>query len=237
MRWGNYPAPPTLEAATATSLSVLSYSPTNPATLQKEIPSIQTLLLYLEGKGRKPATLEAVWKGLKALAVRADLKNTSAVELVIARYTKQNGRPITNNYKSKLCDCYQHYCKFYKIAWEKPIYTPEPTSIQPPTQERCLMLITAAKGDLSIKIDLSVQTGLRPCEIQGEFGLQARDIHPDTRTVTARIHKGCNARPPLLITPELTARLQAYIMRRNIKPEDLLFKGTNKRYWRSLQKI
>ena len=28
VRWGNYPAPPTLEAATATSLSVLSYSPT-----------------------------------------------------------------------------------------------------------------------------------------------------------------------------------------------------------------
>jgi hypothetical protein len=28
VRWGNYPAPPTLEAATPTSLSVLSYSPT-----------------------------------------------------------------------------------------------------------------------------------------------------------------------------------------------------------------
>jgi hypothetical protein len=162
VRWGNFPAPPTLEAASETSLSVLSYSPTNPATLQKEIPSIQTLLLYLEGKGRKPATLEAIMKGLKALALRADLKNTVAVELVIARYTKQNGRPATNYYKSKLCDCYQHYCKFYKIGWEKPIYTPEPTSIQPPTQERCLALITAAKGDLSIKIDLSVQTGLRP---------------------------------------------------------------------------
>jgi hypothetical protein len=164
--------------------------------------------LYLEGKGRKPATLEAVMKGLKALAVRADLKNTVAVELAIARYTKQNGRPATNNYKSKLCYCYQHYCKFYKIYREKPIYTPEPTSI-PPTQERCLMLITAAKGGLSIKIDLSIQTGLRPCEIQGEFGLQAKDIHTDTRTVTARIRKGCNARPPLQITPELTARLQA----------------------------
>ena len=237
MRWGNIPAPPTLEAATATSLSVLSYSPTNPATLQKEIPNIQTLLLYLEGKGRKPATLEAVMKGLKALAIRADLKNTVAVELAIARYTKPNGRPITNNYKSKLCDCYQHYCKFFKIAWEKPIYTPEPISIQPPTQERCSNLITAAKGDLSIKIDLSVQTGLRPCEIQGEFGLEAKDIHSETRTVTARIHKGCNARPPLPITPELTARLQAYIMRRNIEPEDLLFKGTNKRYGEAFRRF
>jgi integrase len=169
--------------------------------------------------------------------MRADLKNTVAVELAIARYTKQNGRPITNNYKSKLCDCYQHYCRFCKIDWEKPIYTPEPTSIQAPTQERCLTSIPAAKGDLSIKIDLSVQTGLRPCEIQGEFGLQAKDIHTDTRTVTARIHKGCNARPPLPITPELTARLQAYIMRRSIKPEDLLFKGTNRRYGEAFRRF
>jgi hypothetical protein len=99
---------------------VLSYPPSIPVTLQKEIPSIQTLLLHLEGKGRKPATLEAIMKGLKALAVRADLRNTVSVELAIARYIKQNGRPITNNYKSKLCDCYQHYCKFYKIDWEKP---------------------------------------------------------------------------------------------------------------------
>jgi len=228
---------PTLEAATVTSLSVLSYSPTIPDTLQKEIPSIQTLLLYLEGKGRKPATLDAVSKGLKALAMRADLRNTIAVELAIDRYTKKNGRAITNNYKSKLCDCYQHYCKFYKIVWEKPIYTPEPTSIQPPTQEKCLALITAAKGDLSIKIDLSVQTGLRPCEIQGEFGLQVKDVHPDTRTVTARIHKGCNARPPLPVTPELIARLQAYIMRRNLKIEDLLFTGTNKRYGEAFRRF
>jgi hypothetical protein len=59
-------------------------------------------------------------KGLKALAIRADLKNTSAVELVISRYTKQNGRPITNNYKSKLCDCYQHYCNSIKYIGKNP---------------------------------------------------------------------------------------------------------------------
>jgi hypothetical protein len=161
----------------------------------QQLPSIQNLLNYLERKGRSPRTIEAYQDNLKALAIRADLKNPLQVELAIARYTKQNGRPATNNYKSKLCDCYQHYCKLHKIEWEKPIYTPEPTSIQPPTQEKCQMLIASARGDLSLKIDLSTQTGLRPCEIQGEFGLEAKDIHPDQNTITARIHKGCNARP------------------------------------------
>lgn len=201
-----------------------------PAQYIQQLPNIEKLLSYLQGRGRKPATLEAVQKGLKALAIRADRKNPTTVELAIAKYTKQNGRPATNNYKSKLCDCYQHYCKFFKIEWEKAQYTPEPTSIQPPSNEKCLVLISSAKGDLSLKIDLSNATGLRPCEIVGEFGLEARDIHPDQNTITARIHKGCDARPPIQVKPELTARLQAYITTHNLKPEDRLFKGTSRRY-------
>jgi integrase len=225
VRRGNCTAPPSV------------IRPELPVQYIQQLPSIQTLLTHLEGKGRKPATLEAIQKGLKALAIRSDLKNPLQVELAIARYQKQNGRPATNNYKSKLCDCYQHYCKLYKIEWEKPTYTPEPTSIQPPTQEKCSMLIASAKGDLSLKIDLSTQTGLRPCEIQGEFGLEAKDIHPDQNTITARIHKGCDARPPLPIKPELTAKLQAYITRKNLKPQDRLFTGTSRRYGEAFRRF
>jgi integrase len=99
------------------------------------------------------------------------------------------------------------------------------------------MFIASARGDLSTKIDLSVQTGLRPCEIQGEQGIEAKDIHPDPNTVTARIHKGCNARPPLTITPELTARLQAYIQRKNLKPTDRLFTGQSKLYGQAFRRF
>jgi len=196
-----------------------------PAQYIQQLPSIQNLLLHLEGKGRSENTRTAYEKNLKALAIRTDLKDTKAVELIIARYKKKNGRPITNNYKSKLCDHYATYCKFYKIEWEKPIYTPEPTTIQPPTQEKISMLISSARLELSIKLDISAQTGLRPCEIQGEKGLQANNIHPDQNTVTARITKGCNPRPPLPITKELTARLLDYITRHNIKPDEILFTG------------
>ena len=188
------------------------------------------MLLHLEGKGRSENTRTAYEKNLKALAIREDLKDTKAVELAIARYKKKNGRPITNNYKSKLCDHYARYCKFYKIEWEKPIYTPEDTTIQPPTQEKISMLISSARLELSIKLDISAQTGLRPVEIQGEKGLQANNIHPDQNTVTARIHKGCNARPPLPITKELTARILNYITRHNLKPDEILFTGKTENY-------
>ena len=201
-----------------------------PAQYIQQLPNIENLLLHLEGKGRSQSTRTAYEKNLKALAIRADLKDTKVVELVIARYKKKNGRPITNNYKSKLCDHYATYCKFYKIEWEKPIYTPEPTTIQPPTQEKITMRISSARLELSIKLDISAQTGLRPVEIQGDKGLQANNIHPDQNTITARITKGCNPRPPLPITKELTARLQDYITKHNTKPDEILFTGKTENY-------
>jgi integrase len=195
-----------------------------PAQLTHQIPTIQSLLLYLEGKGRSENTRIAYEKNLKALALRADLNDTKAVELAIARYTKKSTkRPVTNNYKSKLCDQYAIFCKFYKIEWEKPIYTPEPTTIQPPTHEKVQMLVASARGKLSIKLDIIQQTGLRPIEITGEKGLQVNNIHPDHNTITARITKGCNPRPPLNITPELMAKLQAHIRKYNLEANDLLF--------------
>jgi integrase len=92
------------------------------------------------------------------------------------------------------------------------------------------MLISSAKAPLSLKLDISAQTGLRPVEIQGEKGLQAKNIHPDQNTITARITKGCNPRPPLPIKPELTARIQTYIADHKLEPDDLLFRGNAHNY-------
>ena len=196
-----------------------------PAQYVQQLPNIETFLIHLEGKGRSENTRIAYEKNLKALALKADLKDTKTIEIMIARYKMKNGQPITNNYKSKLCDCYNGYLKFNQIYWEKPIYTPEPTTIQPPSNEKIQMLIASAKGALSLKLDISAQTGLRPIEIQGEKGLHTKNIHTDQKTITARITKGCNPRPPLQISQELTARLQTYITKNSLKPDDLLFAG------------
>lgn len=204
--------------------------PELPVQYVQQIPTIQALLLHLEGKGRSPNTIAVYQSALKALSIRADLTDTKAVELAIARYKQADGRNITNNYKSKLCDCYATYCKFNKTLWDKPVYTPEPTTIQPPTEEKVKILVASAKGRLSILIDISQQTGLRPIEIFGEKGLMVKDIHPDSNTITARITKKCNARPPLPITPELTARIQGYIQKHNLNNNDQLFKGKGYKY-------
>jgi hypothetical protein len=152
---------------------------------------IDKLILYLKGKGRSESTQTAYEKNLLYLAQRVlDLNDTQSVELAIANYIKTDGHKATNNYKGKLCDCYARYCKFYNVIWEKPVYTPEPHSVPPPSTEKCEVLVSSAKMPLSVKIDLSMETGLRPIEIVGEKELHASDIHLDQKTVTARSVKG-----------------------------------------------
>jgi hypothetical protein len=208
------------------------YPEVNPETLLR----IGKLVLHLEGKGRSKNTQIAYEKNLYYLAQRADLSNTEEVDLAIARYIKKDGHPATNNYKGKLCDCYARYCKFYKMVWEKPIYTPEERGIQPPSNEKCEMLVASAKGTLSLKIDISRQTGLRPIEVQGEKGLRVKDIHSDQNTITSLSTKGCNPRPPMKISEELTARLKTHIQIRQLGNDDMLFPSLSKSYGESFRR-
>jgi hypothetical protein len=76
------------------------------------------LLLALERKGKTENTIIAVRKNLIALGKRADLDKPDDVVLAIARYKKVNGQPASNNYKSKMTDRYQHYCKFKRAVLE-----------------------------------------------------------------------------------------------------------------------
>jgi integrase len=205
----------------------------------EQLPNIEKLLCYLERKGRAKNTLIEYEKNLKYLAQRADLRDIPAVEKAIARYTKKNGQPATNNYKSKLCDNYALFVKkILDIAdWEKPIYTPEDKGIQPPSDERVTAFISSARYELSMKIEIMARTGYRPCEIVGEKGITVRDIHPDTCTITARIHKGCNSRPAQKVTPELIARLMEYIQKKGLKSDDILFRGRIEGFGESFRKF
>jgi site-specific recombinase XerC len=151
--------------------------------------------------------------------------------LAIARYKKQNGQSATNTYKSMLVDAYSKYVKYNKIEnWERPHYSIQPKGIQPPTEERIKLLIASAKMPMSLKISISKETGLRPKEVTGETGLKVNDIHRDTKTIVARSLKGCNQRPAIPISDELLTNLTSYITSRNLKPDDLIFKGSSDTY-------
>jgi hypothetical protein len=205
--------------------------------LFKQLPKIQQIKLYLERKGKAKVTVATYTKALKELAKRANLDKTTEVETAIAHYKKTNGLECSKKWKRQLCIAYSHYCKNNKIHWdEQPTYKTHEHSIQPPSKEKCLMLMSSAKGTLSLKIAISIHTGLRPTEITGnEHGLKVRDIHPDTKTITPTSAKGCNARPPIKIPQELATRLLTYIIKNDLKPDDRLFKE-NPRHNRPIKK-
>jgi integrase len=198
----------------------------------EQLPKIQAVIIYLERKGRPETTTKVYEKGLLELAKRANLDNPTEIELAIARYKltdpkthKLTSKPASNRWKAQLCTMYQHFCKYHKIEWEKPIYKVDEHSIQPPTTEQCAMLLGKAHRDMTIKLDLSIQTGLRPIEIQGDKGLKVSDIHLDQKTITATNTKGCNARPPMQISEKLALKLSIYITKNHLQSNDILFTG------------
>ncbi len=113
---------------------------------------------------------------------------------------------------------------------DKPKYTPEERSIIPPNDDQILELIASAKNPLSLKIMLMGETGLRPCEIQGEKGLRVNDIHIEQKAITALSAKKCNARPPIRITDNLLSRLTSYVEKNHLASQDILFKGNSDRF-------
>jgi hypothetical protein len=64
----------------------------------------------------------------------------------------------------------------------------------------------------------------------GKKGLRVKDIHTEQHTVTAISAKGCNARPALRLSDELTARIKTLIAQRNLQSNDLVFTGHENRY-------
>jgi integrase len=104
-----------------------------------------------------------------------------------------------------------------------PKYREPAKNIALPTKEKIQMLIADAGELLSIKLTLSMETGLRPVELAR---LQVRDLDLEHRTVNPTTAKRGNPRTiPMSQAP--TQRLHEHMMRESLTPNDLLFSGTD----------
>ena len=88
------------------------------------------------------------------------------------------------------------------------------------------MLIANARQTMSIKLRLSKETGLRPCEL---CGLKVRDIDLQQRLVYPTTAKRGNPRA-LKISSNLSVALQNHVNTKKLQPHDKLFKGTARHY-------
>jgi integrase len=162
-------------------------------------------------------TINFTRKALTYLSQHTSLKEPEAVKLFIATHKGSDG------YKRNLCIAYNKYCKFYNISWIMPIYREEAKNIALPTKEKIQMLIANAGNLLSMKLQLSMETGLRPVELTR---LKAKDIDIEHKTVNPTTAKRGNPRT-IPMSQSLTLKIQEYITQKNLTPNDLLFKGTD----------
>jgi len=85
------------------------------------------------------------------------------------------------------------------------------------------MLIASAGKLLGMKLQMSMETGLRPIELAR---LKVKDLDLDHKTVNPTTAKKGNART-VPMSETLTAKLREHIANHKLASADLLFKGTD----------
>jgi integrase len=131
-------------------------------------------------------TINFTRKALNTISKHATLNEPETVKMFIAML-----KNVTDGYKRNLCIAYNKYCKQYGINWEMPKYTHEARNIALPTREKLQMLIANSGKLLSMKLQLSMETGLRPVELTR---LRVKDLDLDHKTVNPTTAKKGNAR-------------------------------------------
>ena len=174
----------------------------------------------MKNTGKSDYSIKFVDKALTYISQHANLNEPEQVKQFIAN------KNVSNGYKKNLCIAYNKYCKYYKIEWEMPLYTPEAKTIKIPTKEKIEMLTASAGRILSIKLTISKETGIRPVEI---CNLKVKDIDIEQKTIYPTTAKHGSART-LKISNNLQTTLQNYINTNKLNPNDKLFKGTAEDY-------
>jgi integrase len=193
---------------------------TVPSPEQHIIPNqvpILNVLIQMKNDNKSDYTINFTRKALTFLAKHASLTEPEAVKHIIAQHK------VSDGYKRNLCIAYNKFCKYYKIQWQMPLYLQEAKNITLPTKEKLLMLIAEAGKVLSMKLSLSMETGLRPIEL---CRLKVKNLDLEHKVINPTTAKRGNPRT-LPISESLKQKIQEHIIRKKLIPNDLLFKGTD----------
>ena len=174
----------------------------------------------MKNNGKKESSIKFVSKSLTLLDRNTDLNNPEQVKQWIAQ------RKVGTGYKRNLCLAYHKYCQHNGIEWTPPKYEQEAKPIRIPTKEKLQTLISGAGHILSIKLQVSMETGLRPVEL---MNLKTKDVDTQQRIIYPTTAK-YGASRQLRISENLAERISDYIHRTHRQPEQQLFKGSSANY-------
>ena len=185
------------------------------------------VLIQMKNDNKSDYTINFTRKALNFLAKHTGLTEPEVVKHFLPQLQ------TSNSYKRNLCIAYNEYCRFYKVEWTMPQYLPEAKNIKLPTKEKLLMLIAKARTPTSIKLKLSMETGLRPVEL---CRLKVKDVDLEHRVVNPTTAKKGNPRT-IKISQELTATINEWIIKKNLEINDRLFKEDAEDYGKHYRAI
>jgi integrase len=123
------------------------------------------------------------------------------------------------SYKANLCDFYNHYCKFFSIAFVKPRYRRDHKLPRVPTEEKINLILGHASRKYVIIYKIAMECGLRPVEIGN---LTLNDIDLDKGILSVYSAKNGNPRV-LKLKNDTLALLTAHVKSRNFSLNDRIF--------------
>jgi integrase len=167
----------------------------------------------MKADNKSDYTIKFTRKALTYLSKHAPLTQPEAVKAYIA--TMQT----SDAHKKNLCTSYNQFCNFNKIQWNKPRYRQEAKNPPLAPKEKLLIITAEAGKQLGIRLQMSMETGLRPIEL---CRLKVKDIDIEHKTVNPATAKGGNPRT-IPMTANLTAKLQERILAKNLNQNDNLF--------------
>jgi integrase len=157
----------------------------------------------------------------------ADLNQPETVNTYIRNLNK------SNSYKYRLTQTYARFLEFQKIEYKRPTYSKDSKLIKIPTHEKIKMIISESGKTMATKLQLSLETGLRPIELHN---LKVKDIDLDQRLVYPTTAKNGSARI-LKISNALTTMIQTHIIRNKLNENDQLFKGNPVSYGKEYREV
>ena len=198
-----------------------------PPQFREQPPTFLNYLVHLDKLGTRKAQLKHVNWILTRISKHANLDKPEEIDKYIS-YLQGS-----DSYKANLTQVYGQYCDYQKIPYKRPKYNKTAKPIRIPTHEKIKMIIAESGKTLATKLTLSLETGIRPVEL---CDLKVKDIDLEQHLVYPTTAKN-GAPRTLKISNNLSALIQTHIIRKNLNPDNKLFKTEPKHYANEYRRV
>ena len=158
---------------------------------------------------------------LTTLATNTDINDPQRVKKWIEQHT------TSGNYRNTFLCAYKQLRKFLGLKTDLDKYERNQREIRCPTKENLQMIIANSGKLMSLKLQISMNTGLRPVEL---FTLRTKDIDTEQKTIYPKTAKH-GAPRKISISNTLNERIRNYIIKNDKQPNDQPFQRRRSTIW------